>query len=176
MIRRLSPGVSYPLLGPAGAAGAPSFAFSAEPTLGIFRESSGVLSVGQGGSGRYQFAATSFRPGGNNSYTLGINLQRWLQVFVGTDGLAVEAVDGSASPGAATANRCAGKNAIALGAASVVITDSKVTATSMIFITPLDLDATLIRWKAEPASGSFTVTGNANATAAFRFQWLVVNP
>lgn len=83
--------------------------------------------------------------------------------------------DSSASPGAATINQPSGKAAVAAGASSVVITNSTVTTSSHIFITPLDIDTTLKEWKVAAANGSFTFTGNANATAAFKFQFLVVN-
>ena len=87
--------------------------------------------------------------------------------------------DSSGTPGAATINRAAGKSAIALGASSVVITNSLVTATSLIFVTPQGAtaaDATLTSWRVNPGAGSFTVTGNANATAAWPFSWMVINP
>lgn len=83
--------------------------------------------------------------------------------------------DNSASPGATTISKNTGKAAVASGASSVVVTNTLVTAASDVFITPMDLDTTLTVWKAVAGSGSFTVTGNATATAAWRFQFWVVN-
>lgn len=83
--------------------------------------------------------------------------------------------DSTASPGNATSNTTSGKSAIAAGASAATITNSHVTASSIIMVTPLDTDATLVRYRAVPAAGSFTVTGNANATAAWKFSWFVLN-
>jgi hypothetical protein len=87
--------------------------------------------------------------------------------------LAVDLGDSSASPGDATLNFSAGQSAIALGASAAVITSDKCDATSIVHITPLDLDATLVRWKVAATGGSFTVTGNAAATAPWRFNWQI---
>ena len=85
-------------------------------------------------------------------------------------------IDDSATAGARTVNRSRGKNAIALGAASVVITNSLVTVNSQIICNLEFVDATLTFIKAViPAAGSFTITGNANAAADTKFSWLVIN-
>lgn len=81
--------------------------------------------------------------------------------------------DSSASPGAATADRPIGKNAIAAAASSVTITNSLVTTASVILITPHARDATCKELIAVPAAGSFTVSGSAAATAAVPFSWEV---
>lgn len=83
--------------------------------------------------------------------------------------------DSSGTPGAATINKISGKAAIASAASSVVITNVHVSASSVVLITPMDIDATLTRWSVTPASGSFTVTGNAAATATWKFAFLVIN-
>jgi hypothetical protein len=84
--------------------------------------------------------------------------------------------DSTGSPGAATISTVSGKAAIASGASSVVITSGATSATSSVFITPIDLDATCINLVAAEGSGSFTVTCAANATATTKFKFLVVNP
>ena len=81
--------------------------------------------------------------------------------------------DSTGSPGAATINRPIGKSAIAIGAASVVITNSLVAAASHVVITPHARDATCKELIVVPAAGSFTVSGSANATAALPFSWEV---
>lgn len=58
---------------------------------------------------------------------------------------------------------------------SCTITNSNAAASSLVFITPLDIDSTLTTWKAVPAGGNFTVTGNGTATANWKFQWCVIN-
>jgi len=81
--------------------------------------------------------------------------------------------DSTGTPGAATINKPIGKSAIALGAASVVITNSLVSAASHVVITPHARDATCKELIVVPAAGSFTVSGSANATAALPFSWEV---
>ena len=78
----------------------------------------------------------------------------------------------SGSPGAATQNTRRGIVAIAAAASSVVVTNSKVTATSVIHATLQFVDATLTQiLTVVPGSGSFTITGNAAATANTKVCW-----
>lgn len=84
--------------------------------------------------------------------------------------------DSTASPGAATINKAAGKSAIASGATSAVVTNSTVTANSIVMLTPLDIDATNCpAWSAVPAAGSFTATCSGTLGATWKFSWMVVN-
>ena len=82
----------------------------------------------------------------------------------------------SSTPGNVTNNSPRGKAAFAAAGTSVVVTSSLVTATSTV-LTQLETgDATLTEiLRVTPAAGSFTVTGNAAATAATTFSFLVVN-
>jgi hypothetical protein len=83
----------------------------------------------------------------------------------------------SGTPGAGVSSGLRGRAAIAIGASSVVVTSTQVVATSSIFV-QLEgaADATLTSiLGVTPGAGSFTVTGNANATAAKTFSFLVVN-
>lgn len=84
--------------------------------------------------------------------------------------------DSSGTPGNATVNFGAGKSAVAAAAASVVITTNKIiTANDLVFVVPLLNDATLVQWAiTNVAVGSFTLTGNAAATANWPFAWFVV--
>jgi len=86
-------------------------------------------------------------------------------------------IDDSATPGDRTVNRLRGKNAFAIGATSVVITNSLVTANSQVICTLEFSDATLTSiLRVIPAAGSFTVTGSGiGATAATKFSWVVIN-
>jgi hypothetical protein len=84
--------------------------------------------------------------------------------------------DDSATPGNRTVNKVRGKNAIAIGASTCVITNSFVTANSQVICVLEFADATATFIKCcIPAAGSFTLTVNANATAATKFSWLVIN-
>lgn len=81
--------------------------------------------------------------------------------------------DSSASPGVVTIDKPIGKSAIAIGAATVRITNSLVSAASHIIITPHARDATCKEIIAVPGAGFFDVSGTANATAALPFSWEV---
>lgn len=83
--------------------------------------------------------------------------------------------DTSGSPGAAThLSTKQGRAAIALGASSAVITNALVTTSSQIVVTLESADTTLKSIVAIPGAGSFTVTGNANATAAAKFSYSIL--
>lgn len=89
--------------------------------------------------------------------------------------LTVLSTDSSGTPGNATINNLSGRAAFAAAGSTVVITNSTVTATSKVFVSLRGGDATLTSVRVTPAAGSFTVTGNAAATATTIFDFLVVN-
>lgn len=89
--------------------------------------------------------------------------------------ITADASDESGTPGAATINKAAGKAAIAIGAAAVTITNSLVSASSIVLVTAIDQDAGAVNLTAEPAAGSFTVTAAGVAVAATKFSFLVIN-
>lgn len=85
-------------------------------------------------------------------------------------------IDDSGATGNRTVNRMRGKNAFAIGAAAVTITNSLVTANSTVLVSLEFIDATLTTiLTVIPGAGSFVVTANANATAATKFSWVVIN-
>ena len=87
--------------------------------------------------------------------------------------------DSSATPGAATQHVTQGRVAIAIGASAVVITNRLVNLQSTVVpvLTGAAADATLTSiLRVLPANGSFTITGNANATAAVQVDYLVFGP
>jgi hypothetical protein len=85
--------------------------------------------------------------------------------------------DSTGTPGNVTNNSPSGRAAVNTGASSCVVTNSTCVATSKVFVQLIGAaDATLTSITALTiAAGSFTVTGNANATAAKSFEFLVVN-
>jgi hypothetical protein len=94
-------------------------------------------------------------------------------------GLSVYAItgDSTGSPGAATINAVCGKSAIASTAASMVLTNSEITSSSLITTTPMQSDTTCFTISAAPGSGSATMKcqGSAVATATTKFVWCLVN-
>lgn len=91
------------------------------------------------------------------------------------DTLTVISTDSSGTPGNATNNNLSGRAAFAAAASTCVITNSKVTAASKVFVSLGSADATLTSVRVTPGAGSFTVTGNAAATGTTVFDFLVVN-
>ncbi len=84
--------------------------------------------------------------------------------------------DDSATPGNRTVNRMRGKNSFAIGANAVTVTNGLVTANSQVVCALEFIDATLTQiLSVVPGAGSFVVTANANATAATKFSWFVIN-
>lgn len=90
-------------------------------------------------------------------------------------GFGTPGTDATGTPGAVTINQCNGRAAIAIGASSVVVTNSSVAANDTVLITALGRDATCVNLVVDAvAAGSFTVSGTANATAATSFMFTVV--
>ena len=119
---------------------------------------------------------------GNNALTLDGSNQTFANSVTGnifrvggTGALSIRGTDTTGTPGAATIDKPSGKSAIAIGASSVVITNSLVTAASRVIITPHARDATCKELIAVPGAGIITVSGTANATAALPFSWEVSN-
>ena len=83
---------------------------------------------------------------------------------------------GTLTPGAFTTTEYAGRASIAAGSSSVVITHPYVTASSCVVavVAQAAADGTLLRVeRVNPAAGSFTIFGTANATAATTIAWMV---
>lgn len=91
--------------------------------------------------------------------------------------LALTRTDSTGTPGNVTNNSALGRAAFAAAGSTVVVTSSIVTASSEVFVQLLGAaDATLTSIiGVTVAAGSFTVTGNAAATAAKSFSFMVVN-
>lgn len=115
----------------------------------LSRISAGVVGVGTGAAGSFagSIKFTGFLPDFTNTSTVG----------------------------AVTINKAAGKCIVALGATSVVVTNSLVTAASQVICTVASNDATATLKNVVPAAGSFTVTVTAAATADTNIAFLVMN-
>lgn len=90
--------------------------------------------------------------------------------------VALTATDSTGTPGNVTNNSANGRAAFAAAASTCVVTNSSVAATDTVQITLLGAaDATLLYVVGVTvAAGSFTVTGNAAATAAKGFMFTVI--
>lgn len=91
--------------------------------------------------------------------------------------LTMTLTDSSGTPGNVTNNAAHGRVAIAAAASSVVVTNSLVTTTSTVLavINQAAADATLTQIvRVNTAAGSFTITGNAAATANTVVDYVVI--
>lgn len=82
--------------------------------------------------------------------------------------------DSSGTPGNVTNNAARGRAAFAAAGTSVVVTSSLCAANSTVLVSLKGGDATLTSVTVTPAAGSFTVTGNAAATATTPFDFVVI--
>ena len=89
--------------------------------------------------------------------------------------VAATVTDISGTPGNGTVSQLSGKAAFAAGASTITITNTLVTAASAVLCMMEGADATLTSiLRVVPGAGSFVVTGNAAATAATKFSFLVI--
>jgi hypothetical protein len=91
------------------------------------------------------------------------------------DVMVTKTITGGGTTGAQTINKTGGSVNFAAGASTLVITNSLVTASSLIVATAAANDATCSVKDVEAASGSFTIRMTANCTAETRVNWLVLN-
>lgn len=95
--------------------------------------------------------------------------------YLGTALEADKTVTAGGTTGARTINKPAGTVNFAAAATSLVVTNSLVTANSIIIATVGTNDATMTSVAAVAAAGSFTLHANAAATAETRVNFLVIN-
>lgn len=84
-------------------------------------------------------------------------------------------VTAAATTGAQTINKIAGTVNFAAGASSLVVTNSLVTASSIVLCTIRTNDSTAVIKNVVPAAGSFTIRLEANATAETSVGFFVIN-
>lgn len=104
------------------------------------------------------------------------DVARHEDLTVGSNLRVTSYTDDSGTAGDRTVNKLRGKNSFAIGAAAVTITNNLVTANSQVICTLEFVDATLTQiLTCIAGAGSFVVTANANASAATKFSWIVIN-
>lgn len=124
-------------------------------------------------------SVTLLRAYGGSAVGQTLELSQELEAALVAQGLAVAATANTSSSGAQTQNTFSGVATIPIGSSSVVITNSNVTANSVVLavVAQAAADGTLLRVeRVVPAAGSFTIYGTANATAATIVNWVVVAP
>lgn len=102
-----------------------------------------------------------------------------LEAALIAQGIAVAATANTSTAGAITQNTYVGMATVAIGAASVVVTNSLVNANSVVFaqVSQAAADGTFLRVeRVVCAAGSFTIYGTAAATAATVVTWALQVP
>lgn len=128
-----------------------------------------LLPVGQ--TALYDPATVAITGGTINTATVGVTTPG----IVKSSNFQASRTDISGTPGNGTVNNPRGRAAFAAAGSSVVVTNSLVTATSTVLVQVGGSDATLKTACVTAAAGSFTVTGNAAATATTPFDFFVIN-
>ena len=138
---------------------------------------SGTLSVARGGTGLATLTANRIPYGnGTAAFQSSVNLTYVGSIFtVKADIVVDKTITAPGTTGAQTINKTTGSVNFAIAAASLVVTNSLVTTSSIILATIGTNDATMRSVQAVAAAGSFTLFANAAATAETRVNFLVLN-
>ena len=132
-----------------------------------FANSSSAISAAAKARVRYNNATGNLEVSLNGAAYGPLATQAYVLTFVGGT-----IADSTGTPGNATQNTNRGRAAFAIGASTVVITNSNVTSTSCITATLQTVDATLRHVESVVcAAGSFTIRGNDIATATTNVAW-----
>jgi hypothetical protein len=110
---------------------------------------------------------------GSNSCVIGSSAVTKCQIY--GDIILDKTVTAAGTTGAQTINKTVGSVNFAAAASSLVVTNSRVTTASVIIATVATNDTTMKSVVAVAASGSFTLTANAAATAETRVNFIVIN-
>ncbi len=138
---------------------------------------SGTLSVANGGTGLATLTVNQIPYGnGTAAFQSSANLTYNGSIFTAKANIVVDkTITAGGTTGAQTINKTAGSVNFAAAAASLVVTNSLVTTSSIILATVGTNDATMRSVQAVAAAGSFTLYANAAATAETRVNFLVLN-
>lgn len=134
--------------------------------------------LGGGGANLWGISSSGLlATGGDNTYDIGAAGANRPRTGYFATGIAIEAtITAAGTTGAQTINKTAGSVNFGIGASSLVVTDDKVTANSIVMATVATNDSTLKSVQAVAGVGSFTLFGNAAATAETRVNFWVLTP
>ena len=155
-------------------------------TLRHYSASQSTIGLGSTVTNQYGFFADSAITGATNNYgfysDIASGTNRWNFYASGTaanyfagDMQLDKTVTATGTTGAQTINKNAGTVNFAAAATSLVVTDSRVTANSIIICTVGTNDTTMKSVAAVAGAGSFTLHANAAATAETRVNFLIIN-
>lgn len=136
--------------------------------------SASSIILNAGGNDLVVLDATHLYPLADSALSFGRTAERWLALY--TDQLIVDlTITPALTVGAQTINKAAGTVNFAAGAASLVVTNSLVTANSLVMTFIRTNDATAILGITTCAAGSFTIRMSTVPTAETSVGFFVVN-
>jgi len=144
-----------------GAVGGPSYSFYGDTDTGLYRSAANSIGFASNGANTATLSTTGLAVVGT--------------LTVGGDVSVSKTVTAGATTGAQTINKTAGTVNFAAAATTLVVTNSLVSTSSIIIATVGTADSTMKTVTAVAASGSFTLTANAAATAETRVNFIVIN-
>lgn len=148
----------------AGVAGTMSFGITNAKAINIGNATTAVTFTGT-----TIRSSTDFAPVANAGGDLGATSFRWKQLWID------QTITSIGTTGNQTINKAAGTVNIAAAATTATVTNSLVTANSLVFIVARTNDTTCTVKNAVPGSGSFVVNMSAACTAATSVGFIVIN-
>jgi len=139
--------------------------------IGFFADNTAGVTAGKSAYGFY--SSVNIATGGGTTYAFYAG--GTAPNFFAGDMRFDKTVTAAGTTGAQTINKNAGTVNFAAAATSLVVTNSRVTANSIVIATVATDDTTMKSVIAVAGAGSFTLTANAAATAETRVNWLVIN-
>lgn len=160
-------GTGGAFIAPDGSPAAPGYAFAGSTSTGWYRTTAPDVRLAIGGFYAYAFTTTQFLPTSAGGNDLGSPALSWKRIYLD--------FTNTATIGAVTINKAAGRVNVAAAATSVVVTNSYVTAASLVLAVVAQADATAIVKNVVAGVGSFTINLNAAATANCAVNFFVIN-
>jgi hypothetical protein len=142
---------------------------SPDSTIGVQR---GFYVTSTFNAGNTNIAFHANNPAGSNNFAFRADSAK---SYFGGDVLFNKTITAAGTTGAQTIDKNAGSVNFAAADTSLVVTNSLVTANSVIIATVATNDATMTSVQAVAGAGSFTLYANAAATAETRVNFLVIN-
>jgi hypothetical protein len=152
--------------------GSATVSASGDVTLNSVGGSNGVQ-LQNGGSTKWK-VSPHLIPGTDVSFDIGSASFRPRKIYANRFDVPATITAGGTT-GAQTINQMAGSVNFAVAAASLVVTDSLVTTSSLIFPSLGTVDATAVLGAVIPASGSFTINMKVAPTAETRVNFIIFN-
>lgn len=106
---------------------------------------------------------------------LNLSYSKVTQDLTVTNGFVPDSFPNTGTPSPVNVNHLYGTVSMAVGTSTVVVNCPLIRAGAKVFVQRQATDTTAVQIAANITVGSFTITANANATAAFNIEYMVIN-